>query len=242
MDDHQYPAGADPLPEDLCEHFEAFLATDGDRPSGNDIYPEVLEAPLLFPLQRTGEIRRMMQVARTIKPKVVYEIGADKGGGFYHWCKSQETVERAICCEIRGTPYSRLFEQAFPGIDFLWLPESSYAEECVARVWDWLGEDQIDVLFIDGDKCYFDLDFDTYFPMMSRPSIVFMHDIQDESTGDSYRKVVARGCRHEEIIDKTDVELALTRESDGIPAATCHEQWLRYWHGRSAGVGVIYLD
>lgn len=242
MERVRYPMGADPLPADLNEYFAKFFSSENTREPGEDIYPEIFDSPVLFPLQRREELRKMMQIARKYSPKIVYEIGADKGGSLYHWCKCLSTVRRVICCEIRGTPYRYLFEQAFSHIDFLWIPESSYADVEVERVKRWLDGDKIDVLFIDGDKSYFHVDFDCYHLMMNLSSVVFMHDIQDESTGNSYQEVISRGYRHTEIVDKSDTEDALERQRQNVPPASVHEEWLRYWYGRSAGVGVVYLD
>lgn len=238
----KYPRGHDALPAELNEYFEAFFAADSKREPGQDTYDDIFTSPILFPLQRQRELAWMMQKARHIAPRVVYEIGADKAGGLYHWCKSLPTVERVICCEIRGTPYRDLFEANFPSIDFLWLPESSYLPPALAKVAAWLGNDTIDCLFIDGDKSYFDRDFFVHYSMMNPDGIVFMHDIQDESTRAGYDKVIARGFAHEEYINITESHEAMAREREGIEVASTYEQWLRHWKGSSAGVGMIPLS
>lgn len=232
----------DPLPPDLNEYFKDFFATDATREPGQDTYDDIFTSPRLFPLQRQRELAYMMRKARDIAPRVVYEIGADKAGGLYHWCKSLPTVERVICCEIRGTPYRDLFEANFPSIDFLWLPESSYAPQALAKVKAWLGDDTIDCLFIDGDKLNFHTDFFEHHSMMSPGGIVFMHDIQDESTRAGYDTVIARGFAHEEYINITESHEAMDREKAGVEAASVHEKWLRHWKGSSAGVGIIPLS
>ena len=101
--------------------------------------------------------------------------------------------------------------------------------------------DQIDILFIDGDKSHFDTDFYTYMSVMSPKGIVFMHDITDDAPGAAYRRVCSTGFRHSEIIDKTDSVKASWQEEAGEPAKSPHEGWLRHWKGSSCGVGVIYM-
>lgn len=231
----------DPLPSNLNEQLTKLFATESTRTPGADFYQAVFDDPVIFPLQRPREMAKMIAKAREIRPRIVYEIGADKAGGLYHWCKCLPSVERVIACEIRGVPYGSLFQEAFPALDFLWMAESSYAKGTVDYVRNWLHGERIDVLFIDGDKSMFDVDFDVYLPLMNPNGIVFMHDINDRAPTEAYEKVIARGYRHEEILDIQDSIAAMERESDGIPTATSHEGWLRHWRGQSCGVGCIFL-
>lgn len=230
-----------PLPESLVPSFEEFFAEEHTRPAGQDVYHDVFNHGVLFPLQRQREMAAMMRRARSIAPRVVYEIGADKGGGLYHWCKSLPSVQRVICCEHRGTPYQDAFEKAFPHLDFLWLPASSYASATLRTVRKWLGPDLIDALFIDGDKSNFIKDFDVHRPLMRSGGIVFMHDIQDELTGAAFHEVVARGYQTDTVIDITDSHEAMARAAAGLPPSSPHEQWLLYWKGASAGVGIVQI-
>jgi len=232
------------FPTEMLANITEFFESEDTRSPGEDSYQEVFDTPDFFPLQRKRELERMMQIGRSIVPKVVMEIGADKGGGLYHWCKSFTSVKRVIACEFRGTPYKDLFEAALPHLDFLWIEDSSYKEETVERVQKWLGDDKINCLFIDGDKNHFHTDFDRYLPSMSKPGIVFMHDVNDlgTSTRKSFKDVASRGYRTEEVIDIDESIAAEQREMRHFPATNSYEGWLRYWKGRSCGVGIIYLD
>lgn len=235
----------DAFPVNLLPCIARFLAEDAQRPGGLDLYLGVFATDVFFPLQRQAELSQMMRMARTVRPKTVMEIGADKGGGLYHWIKCQPTVTQVIACEVRGTPYASLFERAFPGVRFLWLPESSYDLGTTVKVAAWLDGTSIDCLFIDGDKSEFVRDFDCYRPLCADNGIVFMHDVTDEVPGAAFREVCLRdgvsGYRSQIILDISDSIAARQRERQGIPAASPHEAWLRFWQGRSAGVGVIYL-
>lgn len=231
----------DPLPPNLVPCFEAFFAHEHTRTPGQDVYQAIFDDNTLFPLQRQRELATMMQIARGLSPKVVYEIGADKGGGLYHWCKCLPTVEKVICCEYRGTPYSDLFEKTFPHIQFLWLPQSSYAVGTVRHVRAWLGSDRIDALFIDGDKSHFFTDFERYLPMMQSHGVIFMHDIQDPAPSEAFTKVRRLGFKTRRVVDITDAQEAVARQEAGEPCASAHEGWLRHWRGASAGVGVIQV-
>jgi hypothetical protein len=241
---------------------------------GQDSYPEVFATELFFPLQRRRELEKMMQIARgtgpvcptcrgatmpmppsedadckTCKgtcqgPVTVMEIGADKGGGLYHWCMCLPTVRNVIACEIRGTPYSELFCKAFLTPHFpysgdcrmTWLNQSSYDQVTTDRVKRELTYGPIDVLFIDGDKLGFLKDFYAYLPLMRQPGgVVFLHDITDKykgGPGEAFQILKDRGFRAESIVDTTEVA-----DADDTP----HGGWLKHWRGRSCGVGVIYV-
>lgn len=228
------------FPPEMLPEIESFLAGDDARPPGLDVYQDVFETGLFFPLQRQAETAEMIRTARAIEPRVVVEVGADKGGGFYHWLKCLPSVEVAIACEIRGTPYAAAFERAFPRVRFGWCPWGSRdvrTREAVAR------HAPIDVLFIDGDKAAMYEDFLVYEPGMRRGGIIFVHDVTDPAPGAAFRQMQAHPkVKSSRVIhDVSDVDAALERERAGIPPSGSHEGWLRHWRGASCGVGVLYL-
>jgi hypothetical protein len=249
----------EPLPSNLVEMWQKFF--DDPEPlhqhhgqAGQSVMIcHELFCTDLFPLQRKRELMTMLLLAESVKPKVIMDIGSDKGAGLHHWCRLP-TVEKVVACEIRGLPYAKLFEQHFPKIEFLWLPMSSYdcqtgEDSAKDRVRKFLGSHplslrtkrDIDVLFIDGDKSMFLTDFNLYQPLMSRTGIVFMHDITDPAPGEAYRKVQAGGAAGRDyktfdIIDTTEsIEMLFREPRNG------HEAWLKHWAGRSCGVGCIFM-
>jgi hypothetical protein len=231
-----------PFPNGLLADTEEFLLEQKDVTDGADSYPGLYSRPLLFPLQRRREQEAMVRIVRERRPRVVCEIGADKGGGLYCWAKCLPSVQTVLACEVRGCPYGRLFERAFPHVNFIWLPYPSRDRECLMQVERAVQKHQtIDMLFLDGDKKCFDRDFDAYLRFMSPGGVVFFHDITDEDPGEAYHKIINRGYQHEEIIDRSEAVESLSREADGIPPACPHEDWLRHWRGRSCGVGVVFL-
>lgn len=229
------------FPEGMMADIEKFMTeVHSGLPIGEDIYHAVFATKHFFPLQRQAELKEMMAHARKSYPKTVMEIGADKGGGLYHWCQGLPSLERVIACEIRGLPYAQLFERAFPHIQFLWLPVSSYRTDTIETVHRWLCGQPIDILFIDGDKAKFEADFFGYLPYMSAVGTIFMHDITDTpGPGDAFRNIKKLGYRCRAIANTTDSLSAMSRENEGIPSSGPHEDWLRYWKGKSCGVGVI---
>lgn len=243
--DAPFPPAMMPCIENFFNNIHPTLT-----PRVNAVYQEVFDTDLFFPLQRQKELAHMLAIANKYSPTTIYEIGADKGAGLYHWCMSCPTVKHIIACEIRGLPYKELFESAFPHIQFTWIDGSSYSRINVAYVLSRLRvmeHKTIDVLFIDGDKGNFLTDFNAYHPLMSQPGVVFMHDINDgavqgNSSPYSAFMKVKETFRTEAYINQEDTKEALKRERQGLPSRGSHEGWLRYWKGKSCGVGVIYLD
>jgi predicted O-methyltransferase YrrM len=229
----------DPFPQGLIECIERFLADDGARPCGKDLYEEVFSTGLFFPLQRQAELAAMIRLARTIQPRTVMDIGTDKGGGLYHWVKCLPTVRTAIACEIRGLPYSHAFCRTFPQVDFRWVDDGSQSDLALSVAMDC---QPIDVLFIDGDKSSFEADFWRFLPFMHPGGLVFFHDITDPAPGETYRKVCEIGLFHREFIDTSDSAAALARQEAGIQSSCPHEDWLRHWAGKSCGVGVVTVS
>ena len=233
------------FPDGMMEDITRFFRDVHPRlRPGMDAYIEVFETGTFFPLQRIGELGAMMQEARRVSPKVIMEIGADKGAGIYHWCQCL-SPQVVIGCEIKGVPYSRLFEENFPDIEFIWKARSSYDPLCVESIKlaiQHAGMKYIDVLFIDGCKKSFAKDFDAYRPLMNPAGIVFFHDVKDASLmrGD-WQRCKELGYRIKEIVDLTDTHKALELERLGHKTANAHEQWLMHWRGKSCGVGCVAM-
>jgi hypothetical protein len=230
------------FPVGMLDSIRDVLAGNAARESGLDVYDDVFNSALAFPLQRQKELAWVMRQSRSIAPRVVMEIGVDKSGGLIHWTKCLPTVETVIACDIRGTPYSSLFEAAFSDVQFLWLERSSHSPEAVASVRDFLVNRKIDCLFIDGDTLAIAKDFDAYFPFMNHTGVVFVHDIKDHAPNVAFRQLADRGYRHERFVDTSDAEAELALEAKGIPPATPHAAWLRHWRGESCGVGALWMD
>lgn len=264
-----------PFPTKMMPCIEQFLSkVHPTLPYGLDIYPEVFATEFFFPLQRMREMEKMIALVREHSPATIMEIGIDKGASLYHWAKCFPPlgnpfsmyggIRRLIGVEIRGIPYDGLFRNAFPQIDFLFYQSSSYDPVILPYVKDWLTSKYatIDVLFIDGDKTAFDLDFNSYLPMMADDGIVILHDINPDNKlptnpdiplpyiSDPYpneprgvfKRIQEKGYRIEVIIDTSEVGEALDNMVLGMHPANPYEGWLRYWQGRSCGYGVVFLD
>jgi predicted O-methyltransferase YrrM len=228
------------FPAGIVEAWEKFLERD-DAPYGCDIYPEIFQHGILFPLQRMRETEKMIAMARRIEPRVVMEIGSDKGGSFYHWVKAF-CPDVAIAIEIRGVPFYFPFLKHFINMDCFFSDRSSYDPETVAIVDKDLAGRQIDVLFIDGDKSAFDKDVEAYLPMVRKGGLIFLHDIQIEPNARRALRICERkGHRIETIVDTSEYDEIEKRERAGLPPASSYEGWFRIWKRTSCGVGVIHV-
>lgn len=225
----------DPLPADLVEHWKSFLEFPEPR-IAQDWCPGVFDHPVLYPLQRRREFAKMLSMARGLNPAVVMEIGADKGGSIYQWIKCLPTVRRAIACEIRGVPYANLFRSAFPQVDFMALPESSLLEANRDKIADFLGDDPIDCLFIDGCKACVDRDFTFYAPMVRPGGLVFIHDVNPDA--DAHEPAPA--ARFFQRIEPNDKGIVVdVSELDDPAEDTAYGRWLRFWGKSSCGFGWV---
>lgn len=232
-------------PAGYMEHLVRFLADDALRPAGANVYDDVLESPLLFPLQRRSELIQMIRLARSLDrpPETVMEIGADKGGGIYHWVKCLPSVRRMIANEIRGCPYAVQMSAAFPSVSFLFSERRSLGAKTHIDVLRFLKGGTLDVLFIDGDKNLTEMDFARYAPLVRVGGLIFIHDVASHHPADAFHRIrTMEGIRTEMIIDTSDSREAIRREWAGIPPHCPYEAWLRHWGGRSCGVGVIHVD
>lgn len=229
-----------PFPPTMVADIEKFFELEESRINGLGIYHDVFEVDTFFPLQRKNEMRKMLSRAGGTKPKVIMEIGADKGGSIYHWCKVPG-VTNIIACEIRGTPYKHIFDHHFPDIGFCWLEKSSYEGGSLDIVQEYLEiiGSNIDVLFIDGDKSAFIEDFHLYQPLVSDRGLIFMHDIFDDAPKTAFYEVGYQGYNTEIIHDISEYNELAKRVSKGHSPVNAYENWLMHWRGCSCGVGVI---
>jgi len=205
---------------------------------------EVFKWSCTMPLQRRRELMAMMGIAATIDPRIVMEIGCDKGGTLLHWIICHPNVRKVIACEFRGCPIKELFEKQFPDVEFLWLEESSYAPPAAEKVKAFLGGEKLDVVFIDGDKSAFRKDFDIYSPMVRLGGLVFMHDVYDRSGRSACAQDFRTLCQSRlasTVIDLTESIQAKQRARAGVPSSGCHEDWLRSG-GDDCGFGVFYIE
>lgn len=230
------------MPAWVKPEWERFFSTHySPRGSKKDI--DDLYVTSLFPLQRKAEILRAADKVSKTAPNVIMEIGGDKGGAFYHWVHLIRSVKKAICLEPRGTPHAEMFEENYPDVEFLWIEDYSLSDEAKAKVREFLGEDKIDFLFIDGDKSLFEADFDEYWPLVSDGGITAFHDVFDEKSPmqNAFINKKSIGSSSEVLVDMSDCDKMKSKIVSGTTDPTSgYEDWVRTWLYTSCGYGFIY--
>ena len=242
-----------PFPPQFYDEWVAFFE-NCKEPNHLTCYSDLFKTDL-FPLQRKEELGAVIRLINRNSdynhcvPRALMEIGADKCGTLFHWLKAFPSINCAVVCEVRGTPYADLFEKNFPHVKFLWLSESSRSRECLNKVEKFLDDQKLflDFLFIDGDKSYFGEDFDRYSPLIAQHGIALFHDVFDDDQP-MQADFLARASKYTKtqvIIDTSEcdqrkrlrLESAAKHES---VENTPHTQWLDIWSHTSCGFGCIW--
>jgi predicted O-methyltransferase YrrM len=237
-----------PIMSQLREEWEQFMKLEYNRPEGLPVYEDIFKNGWLFPLQRINETRTMIQIAQTLRPQHVMEIGSDKGGGFYHWVKGLlPGLKTAVAIEYSGIPFDAAFQKAFSTVDFKFVHGSSYAPDTVAQVEAFMTGRRFDCVFIDGDKSQTRADFNAYVGLVRPGGLVFIHDVEESVYNGrvpnpsavfyelrKYYSVMA-------ILDGREGMGAEGRQLEGVPVDSGYENWLRIWKWNSCGVGVVRI-
>ena len=143
--------------------------------------------------QVESELLSMLESARQAKPKVIAEIGTARGATLLPWCRMAQAKVLSIDLEggIHGGGYlpirQRLYQEftwGRPGVQLHLLQENSQSPATVAKAKEFLQNDAIDVLFIDGDHTYQGVkkDFELWSPLVRPGGLIFFHDILPHKT------------------------------------------------------------
>jgi predicted O-methyltransferase YrrM len=186
----------------------------------------------ISPSQVVAEIRSLFDVVRELKPKIVCEIGTDKGGTLYLWCQASESdalilsldlPSRKRYSERRRRLYAQFKKSKSQTLDF--LAGDSHSASSEDLVSEKLGDRKIDFLFIDGDHTYEGVkqDFLTYSKLVRSGGIIAFHDI----------RTVRPGCGVKEFWDEL---------SSSIPSENRKEFALQAFGPTGAGIGIIIMS
>jgi cephalosporin hydroxylase len=125
------------------------------------------------------EILGFLELAATMRPDTVIEIGTAEGGTNFLLGAALKTVKLKISVDlfVRNTRLLQAFGR--PACQQLFVNGSSYDPQTVQTVQGLLGHRTVDVLFIDGDHSYdgAKADFDLYSPLVRSGGLVAFHDI-----------------------------------------------------------------
>jgi predicted O-methyltransferase YrrM len=161
----------------------------------------------IAPVQIESEITELFDVVRKLNPKVICEIGTDRGGTLYLWSKIVRPDCLLISIDLPRTyrkSLNRFFHMAFFGNQQVYfLRENSQTYACREKVQEILKGKAIDFLFIDADHSYEGVkkDFQLYSPLVRKSGLIAFHDILDECGVDRFWSEIKRDYKYEEIVE-----------------------------------------
>jgi predicted O-methyltransferase YrrM len=155
--------------------------------------PFLYQGPRIYktisPTQIIQEIRGLYDIIKALQPRYVCEIGTDKGGTFYLWCKSSSDDAVLVSIDLpsrkRYSPARRRLYRHFgkskrQALHF--IASDSHQPATLELVRRAVGEHPLDFLFIDGDHTYEGSrqDYEMYAPLVRPGGLIAFHDIATE--------------------------------------------------------------
>jgi predicted O-methyltransferase YrrM len=141
----------------------------------------VCECEAFRPLQNRAEIAALLTRLSAIRPRIICEIGGANGGTLCLFSRMADSAGRLLSIDIAYSTARIAAARRFAGprqeIE-CWRTDSQ-AASTAERVRRWLGEDRIDVLFIDGDHSLngIQTDYRLYTPLVREGGLIVFHDI-----------------------------------------------------------------
>ena len=147
------------------------------------------------PNQIRSEVTKLLDVVARIKPRRVMEIGSQGGGNLFLLAKVAAPDAQILSVDLNFAPaqmaaYPSL---AAPTQRLTCFKGDSSSPEMLRRVKEWLGGEQLDFLFIDGDHTLDGVtaDYRTYAPLVAPGGVIAFHDIVPDHTTRHGRKTIA---------------------------------------------------
>lgn len=176
-----------------------------------------LSQRVIKPLQVNSEFHRFAEVVARLKPKYLLEIGTCFGGTLFVLSRLAAQGATIISVDLPGGKfgggYSSLrtpIYRRFPRKDeeLYLIRGNSHGLETQNRVKDILGNNQLDLLFTDGDHSYQGVkeDFEGYRHFVRKGGLIAFHDIAEHRTETGcevsrFWNEVKQQYAHEEIIE-----------------------------------------
>jgi predicted O-methyltransferase YrrM len=138
--------------------------------------------------QKTTELMPLLNLLKRRKIKTVVEIGTEKGGTLYLWCKLSQPDALIVSIDLPGGPFGggytlrdiktfRTYGRKKQTLYF--LRKDSHNLSTKKKLMEIIKERKIDFLFIDGDHRYSGVkkDFRMYAPLVKQNGLIVLHDI-----------------------------------------------------------------
>jgi len=149
-----------------------------------NVVKTVHECPKFSLVQKRDEIVSFTEIVSKLQPKVICDIGSSGGGTIRLFSHYADLNARIISIDIANT---EIRQKSYPNLmqesqTLTMINASSYAPQTVDKVREWLGYDQIDLIFIDGDHEYEGVkkDFENYSPLVRKGGVIGFHDIVED--------------------------------------------------------------
>src|SRR5260370_2635109 len=154
----------------------------------NEIADFALSNSLIRPAQVPSELHQFARIVAERKPKAVLEIGTLQGGTLMVLCRVSGAGAIVISVDLDGGPFGGgykwfrvpLFKSFAANRQRLHLlRKDSHRNETLEEVATILGNQRLDLLFVDGDHTYEGVraDYNLYSPLVQAGGIVAFHDI-----------------------------------------------------------------
>jgi cephalosporin hydroxylase len=140
------------------------------------------------PIQIKHEITSLLKIIAELKPKVVLEIGTEKGGTLFLFTRVADPKAKIISIDLPGGPFGGGYPRwkiplyksfAKEGQEIYLIRGDSHNIQTFEKVKRILNGEKVEFLFIDGDHTYEGVkkDFEMYSPLVRRGGIIAFHDI-----------------------------------------------------------------
>lgn len=137
-------------------------------------------------MQVESEIAEFARIVASQRPRAICEIGTAQGGTLLLWCTLATPDAKIVSIDKPGGPFGGGYRKfrtkfyksfAYESQRILLLRADSHSLDTFERVRKFLGNNELDVLFIDGDHTYEGVEAD--FEMYSRlvRGLIAFHDI-----------------------------------------------------------------
>lgn len=135
--------------------------------------------------QKSIEIKALLQTIIDNKPKIIVEIGSFKGGTLCSFCQVAPLDSIVISVDINYPVERRLAHRRFvrPSQKARFIQGDSHSLSTLTEIRKFLNEEQVDLLFLDGDHSYDGIkkDFEMYADLVKPDGIIAIHDIYPDN-------------------------------------------------------------
>jgi predicted O-methyltransferase YrrM len=183
------------------------------------------------PAQVREEIAKLLELVAGLRPRVVLEIGTERGGTLFLFTRVADPNAKIISLDLPDGPFGGGYPRwkvplyksfARGGQRIYLLRRDSHDPRTLEEVERILGGEKVDFLFIDGDHTYEGVkrDFETYSLLVREGGIIAFHDI----------------CPH-----PPETKCEVSRFWDEVKQRYKYAEIVEDWNQKWAGIGVLYV-